>query len=219
MAFVLALLCWAIAGACFLSGINFFVLHYLGLGIEATIFPVLAVLLVSIISIPIWVKLPKKMLSIKQTYILGLIVTAIPYLLIYFVTDYIGFIIIVSLLGFGYSANWGVVYSLVQAEAIDNAVVKTEKREEGSYMGISRVFSAFSYFFQTMIFVLVWSLTGYIPARRANQTELAKIGLKLIISIIPFVITLIGVIIFVVMYKITREEARVNREKLKQLKL
>jgi Na+/melibiose symporter-like transporter len=86
-------------------------------------------------------------------------------------------------------------------------------------MGISRVFSAFSYFFQTLIFVIVWSLTGYIPAKGANQTELAKIGLKLIISIIPFIITLIGVIIFAMLYTITKEQSRVNIETLKALNL
>lgn len=217
MAFLFAFLCWAISGACILAGVNFFVLHYLGLGIEATILPMLAVLLLGIITIPLWVYLPKKVWSIKQTYLVGLIIWAIPFMLLFFVTDYIGFIIVIALVGIGYSANWGVVYSLVQAEAIDNAVVKTGKREEASYMGVMRVFSAFSWFFQTLIFVIVWTLTGYIPARGANQTELAKLGLKLIISLIPFVIILIGIVIFGLIYSITKEEATANRQKLLEL--
>jgi GPH family glycoside/pentoside/hexuronide:cation symporter len=217
MAFLFAFLCWAIAGACILAGVNFFVLHYLGLGIEATILPMLAVLLLGIITIPLWVYLPKKVWSIKRTYLVGLIASAIPYILLLFVTDYVGFIIVIALVGIGYSANWGVVYSLVQAEAIDNAVVKTGKREEASYMGVMRVFSAFSWFFQTLIFVIVWTLTGYIPAKGANQTELAKFGLKLIISLIPFVITLIGIVIFALMYTITKEVASENRKKLLEM--
>jgi len=217
MAFLFAFLCWAVAGACILAGVNFFVLHYLGLGIEATILPMLAVLLLGIITIPLWVYLPKKIWSIKQTYLVGLIASAIPYILLLFVTDYIGFIIVIALVGIGYSANWGVVYSLVQAEAIDNAVVKTGKREEASYMGVMRVFSAFSWFFQTLIFVIVWTITGYVPAKGANQTELAKFGLKLIISVIPFVIMLIGIVIFALMYTLTKDIASENRKKLLEM--
>jgi len=219
MAYLFAFLCWAIAGACILAGVNFFVLHYLGLGIEATILPMLAVLLIAIITIPLWVHLPKKLWSIKKTYLAGLIASAIPYLLLFFITDYIGFIIVIALVGIGYSANWGVVYSLVQAEAIDNAVVKTGMREEASYMGVMRVFSAFSWFFQTLIFVIVWAITGYVPARGADQTELAKLGLKLIISLIPFVFVVLGIIIFASMYTITKEQAKSNREKLLELGL
>jgi len=219
MAYLFAFLCWAIAGACILAGVNFFVLHYLGLGIEATVLPLIAVLLVALITIPLWVYLPKKVWSIKRTYLAGLIASAIPYALLFFISDYLGFIIVISLVGIGYSANWGVVYSLVQAEAIDNAVVKTGKREEASYMGIMRVFSAFSYFFQTLIFAIVWTMTGYVPAREANQTELAKLGLKLTISIIPFVITIIGIIIFAMMYTITKQEAKSNRERMLELRL
>lgn len=219
MSYLIAFLCWAIAGACILAGVNFFVLHYLGLGIEATILPMLAVLLLAIITIPLWVYLPKKLWSIKKTYLAGLIASAIPYLLLFFVTDYIGFIIVIALVGIGYSANWGVVFSLVQAESIDNAVVKTGIREEASYMGVMRVFSAFSWFFQTLIFVIVWTVTGYVPARGANQTELAKFGLKLIISLIPFVFVVLGIIIFAIMYTITKEEAQSNREKLLELGL
>ena len=219
MAYLFAFLCWGIAGACILAGINFFVLHYLGLGIEATVLPMLFVLLIAIITIPLWVYLPKKLWSIKKTYLAGLIASAFPYLLLFFVTDYIGFIIVISLVGIGYSANWGVVYSLVQAEAIDNAVIKTGKREEASYMGVMRVFSAFSWFFQALIFVMVWTITGYVPAKGANQTEFAKFGLKLIISLIPFVFVLLGILVFAFMYTITREEAKSNREKLLELGL
>jgi GPH family glycoside/pentoside/hexuronide:cation symporter len=219
MSYLFAFLCWAIAGACILAGINFFVLHYLGLGIEATIFPMLSVLLLAIITIPLWVYLPKKLWSIKKTYLAGLIASAIPYFLLFFVTDYNGFIIVIALVGIGYSANWGVVYSLVQAETIDNAVVKTGMREEASYMGVMRVFSAFSWFFQTLIFAIVWTATGYVPAKGANQTELAKFGLKLIISLIPFVFVLLGIIIFAVMYTITQEQAQLNRDKLLEVGL
>ncbi|MFX1338249.1 MAG: MFS transporter [Promethearchaeota archaeon] len=219
MSYLFAFLCWAIAGACILAGVNFFVLHYLGLGIEDTILPMLAVLVMAIITIPLWVYLPKKLWSIKKTYLVGLIASAIPYLLLFFVTDYIGFIIVIALVGIGYSANWGVVYSLVQAEAIDNAVVKTGMREEASYMGVMRVFSAFSWFFQTLIFVIVWTITGYVPSKGANQTELAKFGLKLIISLIPFLFVVLGIIIFAIIYSISKEEAQLNRKKLLELGL
>ena len=170
------------------------------------------------LSIPLWVKLPRK-IGAKLAYIAGLSSAAIVYLAFFFVSDYIGAVIVYGLYGISYSALWGITFRMVQAEAIDNAAANNAKREEASLIGVLRVFSAFSYFFQSLIFVLVWTSTGYDPAKRANQTELAKLGLKLNMSLIPFVITVIGIILFAIMYTITKEDAVLNRKKLAELKL
>ena len=116
-----------------------------------------------------------------------------------------------------YSACWGIIFNLVQAEGIDNAAAKSGKRDEGTYIGILRVFSAFSYFFQTLIFAIVWGYFGYEPARGPNQTSEAIFGLKFAMSVVPFIITMIGIAIFIILYQIDREVAISNKKKLLEL--
>ena len=218
MGIIIAFLLWAIAALCFAGGMSYFILHSLGLGIEVLVLPNLLLIGISVLSIPLWVKLPRK-IGAKLAYIAGLSSAAIVYLAFFFVTDYIGAVIVFGLYGISYSALWGITFRMVQAEAIDNAAANNAKREEASYIGVLRVFSAFSYFFQSLIFVLVWTSTGYDPAKRANQTELAKLGLKLNMSLIPFAITIIGIILFAIMYTITKEDALLNKKKLVELGL
>lgn len=216
VAIIIAFLCWATAGLCFSVGLSFFVLHGLGLGIEVMVLPSLLALAFAFISIPFWVKLPRK-IGIKNSYIAALSSAAIVYIAFFFVTDYIGVVIVYGLAGIMFSACWGIIFNLVQAEAIDNAAAKSGKREEASYIGILRVFSAFSYFFQTLIFAFAWGFFGYEPAKGPNQTSFAKFGLLFAMSIIPFIITIIGIGIFVIMYQIDKEGSIANKKRLLEL--
>ena len=216
MAIILTFLLWGIAALCFSAGMGFFILHGLGLGIEVMIIPSLLALITAIISVPLWVKLPRK-IGIKNSYIVALFSAAFVYLAFFFVTDYWSAVIVFGLIGISYSACWGIIFNIIQAEGIDNAAAKSGKRDEGTYIGILRVFSAFIYFFQTLIFAIVWGYFGYMPARGPNQTPLAVFGLKFAMSIIPFIIALIGIALFYFMYQIDREKAIENKKKLLEL--
>ncbi len=216
MAIIITFLLWGIAALCFSAGMGFFILHGLGLGIEVMVLPNLLALAFAFISVPLWVKLPRK-IGIKKSYILALASAAFVYLAFFFVTDYLSAAIVFGLIGISYSACWGIIFNVVQAEGIDNAAAKTGKREEGTYIGILRVFSAFIYFFQTLIFAIVWGYFGYIPAKGPNQTSTAVFGLKFVMSIIPFIIAVIGIAIFYGMYQIDKEKAIENKRKLLEL--
>jgi GPH family glycoside/pentoside/hexuronide:cation symporter len=218
MAIIIANFCWAIAGACSLYGLNYFVTHYLGLSIGFTAYPLLFLGTVSFLCVPIWIWISKK-IGVRKAYTAGLSINIIAYFLFFFVNDLNGVILVYAFAGIGYSATYGVLFNLLWAEGIDNAAVKTCKREEGSYNGILRVFSAFSYFFQTLIFAIVAIFSGYNPALGTRNSEIAKFGLKLQMSIIPMIILLIGAIIFVLMYKISKEDAIKNKEKLIEMGL
>lgn len=218
MGLIISFLIWGTGGLCFIGGTNYFVLHYLGLGIEVMVLPGLLLIATAVASIPFWVKLSKR-ISAKSMNLIGLISSAVGFFAFFFVEDYTGYVIMSAFMGIVWSGNWGIVNKLVQAQAIDNAAVKTGKREEASYMGIFRVFSAFTYFFQSLIFVIVWTLTGYVPEKRANQTELARFGLKLNISLIPAALAVVAIIIFVIMYNIDKEKALLNKHKLAEMGL
>ncbi|MFX1595067.1 MAG: MFS transporter, partial [Promethearchaeota archaeon] len=97
--------------------------------------------------------------------------------------------------------------------------ITSGKREEGSYMGILKIFTAFSYFLQTVIFTIVSGITGYDAALGTGNSNLAKYGLKFQMSIIPTLILLIGTLIFIFMYKISKEDAIQNKIKLEEMKL
>jgi GPH family glycoside/pentoside/hexuronide:cation symporter len=176
----------------------------------------LLALVFALISVPFWVKIPRK-IGVKNSYLAALGASAIIFFAFFFVTDYIGVVIVYGLAGIMFSACWGIIFNLVQAEAIDNAAAKTGKREEGSYIGILRVFSAFSYFFQTLIFALAWGFFGYEPAKGPNQTDFAKFGLKFSMSIIPLIIMTVGIIIFALLYQIGREDVMENKRKLLEM--
>ncbi|MFX1339478.1 MAG: MFS transporter, partial [Promethearchaeota archaeon] len=213
MAIILVNFCWAIAGACFIYGLNFFVTHYLGLNIGYTAFPLLFLGIVSFACSPIWIWITKK-IGVKKTYITAIFFNIIGYFLLFFVNDITSLILVFAFAGIGFSATFGVVFNLLWAEGIDNAAINSGKREEGSYNGVLRVFSAFSYFLQTLIFTIVASITGYNPALGTKNSEFAKFGLKLQMSLIPMVILLVGAICFVFLYNISKEEAILNKEKL-----
>lgn len=218
MGLIIAFLIWGTGGLCYIGGMNYFVLHYLGLGIEVMVLPGLLLIASAVVSIPFWVKFSRK-INAKKLYIVGLSFSAIGFFAFYFVIDYTGYVIMSAFMGIVWGGNWGIVNKMVQAQAIDNATVTNGKREEASYAGIFRVFSAFTYFFQSLIFVVVWTLTGYTPEKRANQTELARLGLKLNVSLIPAALAVVSILIFAFMYTITEEKALINKQKLVEMGL
>ncbi len=218
MAFTFAYFFFTIAGYCLLAGVNFYVIHGLGLDISATIVPLLGALVMGIVSIPIFSKIAKK-LGAKIGYFIGLALFGAFFILFFiFVNDIIAFTILFLLVGLA-SGGLNFMYNLISSEAMDNAVVTSGKREEATYNGILRIFSGFCYFFQALIFAIVSFYSGYDPSKGANQTETAKLGLKIQMSLIPFFLIIISMIIIIVLYKITKEDAEANKKKLIELKL
>ncbi|MFX1429268.1 MAG: MFS transporter [Promethearchaeota archaeon] len=218
MAITIAVFCWSIAGACWLYGLNFFVTHNLGLEIGSTAIPLIMVNLIGILSAPIWTWIAKK-IGVRRAYIIGMICVIITDFAFIFATNILDVIILFTLAGFGYGATFGVITRLLEAQGIDNAAINSGKREEGSYMGILRIFTAFSYFFQTIIFSIVSGITRYNAALGIGNSDFAKFGLKFQMSIIPMIILLIGTLIFIFMYKISKEDAIANKIKLEEMNL
>ena len=118
-------------------------------------------------------------------------VDIIAYLVLFFADNLMNLTLVFAFAGVGFSATSGVVFGLLRAEGIDNAAISSGKREEGSYSGILKIFTAFSYFLQTIIFAVVAGFTGYNPLLGTSNSDLAKTGLIFQMSIIPMIITLI----------------------------
>jgi Na+/melibiose symporter-like transporter len=82
-----------------------------------------------------------------------------------------------------------------------------------------KIFTAFSYFFQTVIFAIVSGITGYDANLGTGNSDFAKIGLKFQMSIIPMIIIVIGTIAFILMYNISKKDAAENKSKLEEMNL
>jgi len=218
MGIVIAGFCWAVGGACFLYGLNFFVVDSLGLEIGDTALPLMLLYLVGFFLAPLWVWISTK-IGNKNAFIAGMAFNIIGFLLLFFVTSLSGLILIFIFQGIGFSATSGVIYGLLRAEGIDNATVNSGKREEGSFTSVWKFFTAFSLFLQTLIFAIISVITGYDAALGTGNSDTAKFGLIFQMSIIPMLIFLIGTIAFAFMYKISKQDATENKVKLEEMKL
>ncbi len=218
MTYVIMFFLYSVAGICFLNGLPFFFYDGLGydIGSIEAILPYIIVLLMTFVGSLLFIPLVKKY-GAKKCTIVSLFSLSFFFLAMFFIpVSFLNYLCIFGGLSYG-----GVIVSglYLNAEAIDNAVIKWRVREEGSYIGILRVFTAYSYALQTFIFAIVSSYTGFVSGDPSTFTELAFLGLLLQISIIPFIILIIGTIIFAFGYTIKKEDALRNSEELKRLGL
>jgi len=215
---IFSYLLWATAGACMLYGMNYFLIYYLDMPIQFGAIPSLGYALFTIIFTPIWTTLAKK-IGIRKTYLITLILHTFIYIFFFFVSNFTGLIIVTSLAGIPAAANFGVIAILARAAAIDNTTVKTNRREEGSFLGIFRVFTAFTYFFQVSIFTIVGVITGFDANIIPSIDPVVKQGLNLQMSLIPMVLNILATLIIYLTYKITKEQAQTNKTRLAELNL
>ena len=215
---IFSYLLWATAGACMLYGMNYFLIYYLDMPIQFGAIPSLGYAVFTIIFTPIWTTLAKK-IGVRKTYLITLILHTFIYIFFFFVSNFTGLIIVTSLAGIPAAANFGVIAILARAAAIDNTTVKTNRREEGSFLGIFRVFTAFTYFFQVSIFTIVGAITGFDANIIPSIDPVVKQGLNLQMSLIPMVLNILATLIIYLTYKITKEQAQTNKNRLAELNL
>jgi len=195
-----------------------------GLGLPIEIMALFAIvqLTLAFISVPFWMKLTKK-IGARKTYLYGLtwLIVLGPVFLL-FGWSLIPLLIIAGIIAIGF-AGVDISFIAVYSEAIDNATVETGVREEASYLGVLRFFSATAIVWWTIIYLIVSTITGYDPAIEYSQanppTLVQKIGLNAQVMAIPAVIMLIAAIIFYKFNNITKEVAMENKKKLLEMGL
>jgi len=138
--------------------------------------------IVGIITVIIWKKLDVKFGS-KNTYAVSIIVYFIAMLPLLFVDTYIGALITVIFMGFGFGGMLYFVY-LIIADVIDEDELKTGVRREGIFFGITDFFMRLAMVLSIVTVGLVFSTTGweeYIPTPGINVI----IGLRSLVVIFP----------------------------------
>ena len=175
-----------------------------------------AYLIVSLITIPIWIKVAQKVNNNKKMITIGSIVMALMTLLIMVVNSLIMLIIVVALIGLG-GGIFFVMQDVINADVIDEAVVLDGERREGTYFGIKFFIGRFSNVFVFVAIAVVHIVTGFNPVIE-NQTPLALLGIKVHMSLIPGIALLIGALIFWKWYDLSTEKTYQIKDKIKKLK-
>ena len=218
---------WLAATASIMTGmVAYLVTFILKSNDPDAMIPLLAALLLgSLISIPVWLKILKKTNNNKKTYIIGsLILCALTVPIGFFQTE-IDLMIMLFLFGLGNGCVWTIGMPVLYSNAQDDFVVRTGKNQKGILVGTWAVIGLVTAFIDEALIALVFTFTGFdagIPdyaalvASGAN-VELVQLGIRLLLGIIPALLILVGTLIFWKFYPLTQEKVLENKAKLLEL--
>jgi Na+/melibiose symporter-like transporter len=150
-------------------------------------------LLFSILTMPIWAKLSKK-LGHSNTYTLGLILFGGSLFFYFFISNVFSFYLLSVLTGISGSL-FLIMLSPVLADCYDEIALKTKKHHESTLVGIRNVFVRLSLTIQSFIIGIIHIITSYNPNNNVHSYE-ALLGLRIIQGIIPFIFCIVGALIF-----------------------
>ena len=183
-------------------------------------------LLGALISIPVWLKLLKKMNNNKKVYLIGsFILCGLIVPLAFFQTE-IDLMIIMFFVGFGNGCVWTIGMPVLFSNAQDDFVVRTGKNQKGILVGTWAVLSLVTAFIDEALITLVFTLTGFkagipdyatLAATPGVDVELVLLGIRLLLGIIPMLVLLVGTLIFWKFYPLTQEKVLENKAKLLEL--
>ena len=137
---------------------------------------------------------------------------------LFFADSQITFMIGMFLWGLGFGGFWTFM-TPAMADVVDSVVVSEKRREDGVLMGIRAFFMRLSYTSQAIVFWLCHKMTGYDSEITGIQTPLARIGIKLHISLIPAVFFAVAAMCMLLINTLTPEIVEKNKEELKKLGL
>jgi len=188
--------------------------------------PFLALFLLgSLISVPFWLKILKKMNNNKKTYVIGsllLVVLTVP--MTFFQGD-ISLMIIIFFVGFGNGCVWSIGMPVLYSNAQDDFVVRTGKNQKGILVGTWAVLGLITALIDEALITLVFWLTGFNAGLQDLQAlilaggnvRVVQLGIRLLLGIIPALIILTGTLIFWKYYPLTQEKVLENKAKLLEL--
>ncbi len=172
----------------------------------------------ALFAVPLWGKIAVK-ISNQKALMYAAVVVIFSLLLMSFVPDesYWGFTGTVTIFGLGFGGYWMLI-TPVLADCVDEIVVKTKKRDDGVYLGIRAFFGRLAFAIQAISFTIVHELTEFDNAADV-QSDLAKTGIRIHLSILPMIFMSLGLLIFWRMNTLNTEKMDEIRAELKILNL
>lgn len=215
--YIILFLGYSILRACLLGSLQYGLRYVLKVPAIYSTIIMGAYVIFSLISIPIWTILIKKIDNNKKIMIIGAVMSCIFTFPMSFLADLISWIIILSLWAIGIAGMF-VAKSPLFADVIDENIVLTKERNEGFFNGIYLFIVRFSTVFQALIFAIVHEATGFVEGAD-TQSATAILGIQLAMGFIPMLFLLFGTILFWKYYDLTPERINENKRKLEELEL
>lgn len=172
------------------------------------------------ISIPFWSMMGRK-IGNKKAITYGTLLTTILFIPFFFVSDLLSTTLFIALIGFGIGAFWVLMFPAM-SDTIDDIVVKTGKRQEGTLSGIRIFIERLSIIILALSFAIIHPLTGYragAPPGQTSQTVLAQFGIRLLMAGIPMVFYFIAFLLIWKVYELDKAKVEENTAFLKQKQL
>ena len=168
-------------------------------------------------SIFLWVKYAQKIKNNRKMLIIGVFLNTIFLLPLALFWDVYSLLIGTFLLGIGGGAL-RVGRNPVIADVVDESIVLSGKKLEGSLMGFYTFFNRLGLIVQGLIFAIVHELTGF-DSDSATQSTTALIGIRIHTAIIPMILCLLGLIYFIKIYDITPEKSKAIQKQIEEMGL
>jgi len=221
VAYILVSLGHAVMTVMMLSSLPFWNKYIIGsTDPELEIVMVAGFLVATLISIPIWSHLGRK-LGNKKAITYGTLITTILFIPFFFVSDLLTTTILFALIGFGIGAFWVLMFPCL-SDVVDNIVVDTGKRQEGTLSGIRIFTERISIIILAISFAIVHTLTGYVPGAppgQSSQTLSAQFGIRFLMAGIPMIFYFLAFLLIWKVYELDKAKVAKNSEVLKQKQL
>ena len=185
-------------------------------------------LLGSLTSIPIWLRILKKVGDNRKLYLIGNFILVGLIFPLSFFQNQVDLLIYMLLIGLGNGCIWTIGMPVLFSNAQDDFLVRTGKNQKGILVGTWAVLSLATAFIDELMITTVFTLTGFNPLIKDYATLVATpgvnvglvlLGIRLLLGIIPAGIVLIGAIIFWRFYPLTKEKVLENKAKLLEMGL
>jgi Na+/melibiose symporter-like transporter len=173
----------------------------------------------SVLSIPFWNWL-SRIIGSKKTIVIGgalIVASGIPFL---FISNAVTVIIFVSLMGIAQVA-FGMQFTPILADIVDELVAKIGRRREGLIIGVRTFFGRLGIIVQAITFFLIHHFTGFDPDLPPGtpQSGIAILGLRIQLAVVPTIIMAIGVFVFWMRYDLDKKKKEIIHEILVSKKL
>lgn len=174
----------------------------------------ITLLIASLLTIPLWVWLCKKM-GKKQAYISGMTLTLAAVLVFSFFADQLGSVpalVLMALAGVGFASHYVGPWAIVP-DTIEYGYAQTGRRSEGVYYSVWTFVIALGGALAGFLVGQGLDLFGYIPD--VVQSSRSILGIRLLIGVLPGIFILIANFVLA-MYPLTRRHYEQILEKIKQ---
>jgi len=215
--FLIMYICYQALTALMTGSLWYFVRYVLEGEAIITALLMIALLLGGAVSVPFWMRFNRKSGDNRKVMLIGGLIMVVFAALMSAFTNLTIVLIVIFIWGMGLGGYW-VMYRVIFGQVIDESIAINEKRREGTYNGIRIFFSRAAGVIQVVIIALVHELTGF-SSGASSQTELALLGIRLHMGLIPALIFLVGLVIFWKFYDITPEKAEQLKQKIIELGL